>query len=53
MESVRDAGTGEPREPMTGGRGMVTPEVVEGERERLKDAQARVARIRELLSDLN
>ena len=30
MESIRDAGTGELREPMTGGRGMVTPEVVEG-----------------------
>ena len=30
MESIRDAGTGEPNEPITGGRGMVTPEVVEG-----------------------
>jgi valyl-tRNA synthetase len=29
------------------------PEVVEGERERLKDAQARAARIRELLNDLS
>jgi valyl-tRNA synthetase len=29
------------------------PEVVEGERERLKEAQARAARIRELLTDLS
>ena len=28
--SFRDVGTGEPKEPITGGRGMVTPEVVEG-----------------------